>query len=269
MLIHVENLSKGIVKLTLNRPQNLNALNEEVLHQLEAELTKIAEDDNARGVILTGEGSKAFCAGADIHRLAELNAVQGLAFAQQGQRIFRKFETLKKPSIAAINGYAFGGGCEIAMCTSLRICSENAVFGQPEVKLGVIPGYGGTQRLARLVGKGRAMDLCITGRSIDAATALAWGLVSEVVPLADLLQRAEAIVSGILELAPLAVQGCLEVVDRGYDLTLDDALAFEAERFAVLCATEDKHEGVAAFLNKRKASFKDNNNVARSSRSFS
>ena len=161
-----------------------------------------------------------------------------------------------KPTLAAINGYAFGGGCELAMAATLRIASSNAQFGQPEIKLGVIPGYGGTQRLARLVGKGRALDLCLTGRAIDAQTALSWGLVSEVVAPDMLINKAKQILQGILALAPLAIAGVMEVIDHGYDLSLTDALHLEAVHFSKVCATQDKAEGVAAFLEKRQAVFK-------------
>lgn len=246
---------QGIWTLTLNRPDKLNALSEAVLDELSALLDKAETDDNIRGIILTGNG-KAFCAGADINRLAECDAQTGYAFACKGQAIFRKLETLGKPSLAAINGFAFGGGCELLLSTTLRIASTNAQFGQPEVKLGVIPGYGGTQRLARLVGKGRAMDLCLTGRFIDAATALQWGLITDLVEPSQLLSKAESILSGILSMAPKAIASVMEVIDRGFDMNLGDALHLEAVHFGNICATLDKNEGVRAFLDKRKAQFK-------------
>ena len=253
---HIEqSLENGILTLTLNRPDKLNALSTDVLEGL-AELFLQAKDNDAvKGVLLTGSG-KAFCAGADISRLAACNAQTGYTFARYGQAVFRQLETLGKPSMAAINGYAFGGGCELAMAATLRIASTQAQFGQPEVKLGVIPGYGGTQRLSRLVGKGRALDLCLTGRFIDAQTALSWGLVSEVVEPGALIDTATRILAGILALAPLAVSGIMEAIDHGYDLPLTEAMHLEALHFSTVCASADKTEGVAAFLEKRPAVFK-------------
>lgn len=244
----------GILQITLNRPDKLNALNAELLNELQ-QVFRLSEQEKAvKALLLTGSG-KAFCAGADINRLAEANAQSGYAFAQHGQAVFRELETLTKPSLAAINGYAFGGGCELAMSATLRIASTAAQFGQPEVKLGVIPGYGGTQRLARLVGKGRALDLCLTGRFIHAETALQWGLVSDVVAPEALQEAAEKILLGILKMGPLAVAHVMEVIHTGYDLPLNEALHLEAVHFALSCATADKQEGVNAFLQKRSANF--------------
>lgn len=256
MAIIEQNLdSQGILTISLNRPEKLNALSSEVLLSL-AELFNSAKDNHQiKGLILTGTG-KAFCAGADINRLAECDAQEGYQFAQFGQQVFRQLETLGKPSIAAINGFAFGGGCELAMAATIRIAATGAQFGQPEVKLGVIPGYGGTQRLARLVGKGRALDLCLTGRFIDAQTALDWGLVSAVVDEDNLMIEAKKILKNILSMAPLAVKSVMETIDIGYDLSLTDALHLEAVHFAKVCASADKQEGVTAFLEKRKAEFK-------------
>ncbi|WP_347252142.1 enoyl-CoA hydratase-related protein, partial [Legionella sp.] len=239
--------SDGILTLTLNRPEKLNALSTEALHALSEIFDSAKENTKVKALLLTGTG-KAFCAGADITRLAECNAQSGYAFALDGQAIFRKLETMGKPSLAAINGFAFGGGCELAIAATMRIAATTAQFGQPEVKLGVIPGYGGTQRLARLIGKGRAMDLCLTGRFINAETALQWGLVSEVVANDDLLIRGKDILKGILTMAPLAIASVMEVIDRGYDMSLSDALHLEAVHFAKVCASEDKKEGVTAFL---------------------
>jgi enoyl-CoA hydratase len=247
--------SKGILTLRLNRPEKLNALSSEVLQALDEMFSAAKENTKVKALLITGTG-KAFCAGADISRLAECNAQSGYQFACDGQDIFRKLETLGKPSLAAINGFAFGGGCELAISATMRIAASTAQFGQPEVKLGVIPGYGGTQRLARLVGKGRALDLCLTGRFINAETALQWGLVSEVVQSDELLDRGKQILSGILAMAPLAIASVMEVIDRGYNLSLTDALHLEAVHFAKVCASEDKKEGVAAFLAKRQAEFK-------------
>ena len=250
-----QNISEGILTITLNRPEKLNAISTEVLHALNEIFTQAKDNSAVKGILLTGAG-KAFCAGADINRLAECNAQSGYEFACFGQAVFRQLETIGKPTLAAINGYAFGGGCELAMAATLRIASTNALFGQPEIKLGIIPGYGGTQRLGRLVGKGRAMDLCLTGRSIDAQTALNWGLVTEVVAPELLIDRATQIVQGIVSLAPLAIAGVMEVIDRGYDMSLTDALHLEAVHFSKVCASEDKVEGVSAFLERRSAVFK-------------
>lgn len=244
-----------VLVIRLNRPDKLNALNAEVLQTLATVLLGAKTDTHVKGVLLTGQG-KAFCAGADIQRLAECDAQTGYAFAKQGQDVFRLLETLGKPSIAAVNGYALGGGCELAMAATLRIAAHTAQFGQPEVKLGVIPGYGGTQRLARLIGKGRALDLCLTGRSIDAATALAWGLVTDVLPLEQLLDKAMDMLRQMISMGPLAVAAVMEVIDCGYDLSLPDALQMEALQFAKTCASADKQEGTAAFFAKRTPVFK-------------
>lgn len=249
------NLDGGILTITLNRPEKLNALSGDVLKALSELFTSAKENSDVKGVLLTGTG-KAFCAGADIARLVECDAQSGYEFACFGQHVFRQLETLGKPSLAAINGYAFGGGCELAMSATLRIAATTAQFGQPEVKLGVIPGYGGTQRLARLVGKGRALDLCLTGRFINAETALQWGLVSEVVEPSELLTQGQDLLNNILSMAPLAIAGVMESIDRGYDMSLTDALHLEAVHFAKVCASQDKAEGVAAFLAKRPAQFK-------------
>lgn len=254
-IIEQELDANGILTLTLNRPEKLNALSTEVLHALEELFHSAKSNPKVKALLITGSG-KAFCAGADINRLAECTAQSGYEFACHGQEVFRLLETMGKPSLSAVNGFAFGGGCELAISTTLRIASNKAMFGQPEVKLGVIPGYGGTQRLARLIGKGRAMDLCLTGRFIDAATALNWGLVSEVVEPEQLIEQGKNILKGILSMAPLAIAGVMEVIDHGYDLSLTEALHLEAIHFAKVCASEDKKEGVSAFLNKRTAEFK-------------
>lgn len=249
-----QEIHEGILRIQLSRPDKLNALNEEVLTQLTASLTHARQTAEIRGVLLTGEG-KAFCAGADIHRLAACNAHSGYEFALMGQSVCRLLETLGKPSIAAVNGYAFGGGCELAMAASIRIAATTAQFAQPEVKLGVIPGYGGTQRLARLVGKGRALDLCLTGRTIDAETAQQWGLVSAVVGLDVLLEKAKQMLDGILAMAPLAVRGVMEAIDYGYNLPLSEAMHLEALHFSKTCASADKQEGTEAFFARRTPHF--------------
>jgi enoyl-CoA hydratase len=241
----------SIAVVTLNRPKALNVLNRALLAELDSALDAIAADSAIRAVILTGSGEKAFAAGADIQELAQLSAVEGQQLALRGQRIFSKLENLGKPVIAAINGFALGGGCELALACTLRIASETAKLGQPEVKLGLIPGYGGSQRLPRLVGKGAALKLILTGDVIPAAEALRIGLVEEVVPPADLLPRAEQIAQAVAAQAPLAIAKCLEAVHAGYDLPLDQALAHEAALFGLCCGTGDKAEGTRAFLEKR------------------
>lgn len=243
-----------VLTITLNRPDKLNALNDQLLGELAECLADIEHDEDIKAVIITGAG-KAFCAGADINRLAEVDAESGYVFAQQGQSVFRYIETLGKPVIAAINGYAFGGGCELAMSCHVRIASDKAKFGQPEVKLGVIPGYGGTQRLSRLVGKGRAMDLCLSGRFINATVAEQWGLVTQVTTADELLTQAQAYCQTCLGMAPLALRSVMECIDHGFDCSLETALHLEAIHFAKTCASEDKAEGVNAFLNKRDAQF--------------
>lgn len=247
-------LESGILLLTLNRPEALNALNAELMEKLYETFMAAKQNKSVKALLLTGEG-KAFCAGADINQLAKLDGQKGLDFARRGQLIFRALEQLGKPSLAAINGFALGGGCELAMAATMRIASNMAVFGQPEVKLGVIPGFGGTQRLARLVGKGRALDLCLTGRTIKADEALSWGLVTQVVSAEELLDHAKTILLNLVKLAPLALKSVMTVIDHGYDLSLDDAFAFEAAHFGLCCATKDKQEGCNAFLEKRTADF--------------
>jgi enoyl-CoA hydratase len=243
--------SENIAQITLNRPKVLNALNRALFAELDAALDEIAADESVRAVILTGAGEKAFAAGADIQELAQLSAAEGQQLALKGQRIFSKLENLGKPAIAAINGFALGGGCELAMSATIRIASETARLGQPEVKLGLLPGYGGSQRLPRLVGKGAAFKLLLTGDMISASEALRIGLVDEVVPAAELLPRVRALAATIASMAPVAIRQCIAAVHTGYDLPLDEALAHEAALFGLCCATEDKAEGTSAFLEKR------------------
>jgi enoyl-CoA hydratase len=255
---HYENLlyhtADSIAYIGLNRPQVLNALNQATLADLQAAFDEAASDAGVIGVILSGEG-KAFAAGADISELAAAGAVEGQRFARYGQQVFDRIERLGKPVVAAVNGYAFGGGCELAMACTLRIASERAAFSQPEVKLGVLPGFGGTQRLPRLVGPGRALQIILTAAPIDAHEACRIGLVNEVVPADTLLARAEAILRQIGANAPLAVRLATEAVLRGMDSGLADGLALEAALFAVCAASDDKREGTAAFLAKRAPSF--------------
>ncbi len=245
-----------IAYITIDRPKVLNALNMATMQELKQAFASIKDDAEVRVAILTGAGEKAFVAGADIGELSQHTPVSAKAYTHQGQAIIDSIESLGKPVIACINGFALGGGCEIAMACTMRLASENAKLGQPEVKLGLIPGYGGTQRLARLVGKGIAMQLVLTGEMISAEEAYRIGLVNEVVAVADLMPRAEAIAGKIIANAPLAIQYAMEAVNRGLDLPLADGLFLEATLFGVCCATEDKNEGTKAFLEKRQAAFK-------------
>ncbi len=247
----------GILTITFNRPDKLNALNEMVLEELEQLFLAASNDPAVKAVLITGKG-KSFCAGADIKWLATLDAQNGMKFALLGQRVFRLLETMGKPSLAVINGYAFGGGCELAMAATLRIANENAQFGQPEINLGVIPGFGGTQRLARLVGKGRALELCLTGRTFNAKDAFAWGFISDITTAELLMEKANSLLQTIISKAPIAAKSIMEVIDKGYDLPLPNALHLEAAHFGLTCSTEDKTIGVNAFLNKEKPQFKNN-----------
>jgi enoyl-CoA hydratase len=242
--------------VTINRPDKMNALNDGVLEELSLAVDEIACREDIAGAIITGAGPKAFVAGADIAELAELGPFEGKDQALQGQAVFRQIETCGKPVIAAVNGFALGGGCELAMACHLRIASEKARFGQPEVKLGLAPGYGGTQRLPRLVGKGRALDLIITARMVDAQEALQMGLVNKVVAPDQVLDEEEKTVRGIIAMGPLAVRLAIEAVDVGADMSLEEGLLLEANHFGLLNATDDKKEGTAAFLAKRDPEFK-------------
>jgi enoyl-CoA hydratase len=244
-----------IAYVTINRPDKLNALNMATMEELRAAFTSIKDDAGVRVVILTGEGPKAFVAGADIGELSKHNTVSAKEYTHKGQSVLDLIENLGKPVIACINGFALGGGCELALACTMRLASDNAKLGQPEVKLGIMPGYGGTQRLPRLIGKGMAMQLLLTGEQISAAEALRVGLVNEVVPQADLIKRAEEISAKIIANAPLAVQYTLEAVNHGMEMTLPEGLYLEATLFGVCCATEDKNEGTRAFLEKRAAQF--------------
>ncbi|MEO6057352.1 MAG: enoyl-CoA hydratase-related protein [Gemmatimonadales bacterium] len=248
-------LADGIARITINRPDKLNALNAAVIAELEEAVGRVERDGDVRAVLLTGAGSKAFVAGADITEIGGQDATAGRARALAGQRMMRRLERCGKPVVAAVNGFALGGGCELAMACHLRIASEGARFGQPEVKLGIGPGYGGTVRLPRLVGRGRALELLLTGAMIDAQEAWRIGLVNRVVPAGDLLAESERMVRTILENGPLAVRTCLELVDAGLDMTVDEALRLEAAHFGLLSATADMREGTSAFLEKRKAAF--------------
>jgi enoyl-CoA hydratase len=245
-----------IAVLTLNRPKVLNALHAATFRELSAALEELIANPAVRAILLTGAGEKAFAAGADIQELAQVSAIEGNALALRGQHLFDRIENCGKPVIACVNGFALGGGCELALACTFRIASETAKFGQPEVKLGLIPGYGGSQRLPRLIGKGAALRLLLTGEIIPALEALRLGLVEEVVAPDQLLSRAEHIAKSIAAQAPLAIEKCLEAVHAGYDLPLRQALDLEASLFGLCCATEDKAEGTKAFLEKRSAVWK-------------
>jgi enoyl-CoA hydratase len=245
----------AVAIVTVNRPEKLNALNAAVIAELVDVGERIGKDPAIRGMILTGAGPKAFVAGADIGEIAAQGPVDGKARALEGQRAFRKLEQCGKPVIAAVNGFALGGGCELAMACHLRVASEQARFGQPEVKLGIGPGYGGTVRLPRLVGKGRALELLLTGQMIDAHEAYRIGLVNRVVPADRLMSESEQILRSILENGPLAVRACLEAVDAGLDIGVDEALLLEANLFGLLSGTADMREATSAFVEKRKPQF--------------
>jgi enoyl-CoA hydratase len=246
---------EGIATVTFNRPKVLNALNRKTIEELHHLLLDARDDESVRVLILTGAGEKAFVAGADINELAQQTPVTGKEFSLYGQSVFHLLETIGKPSICAINGFALGGGCELALSCSIRIASKNAKLGQPEVKLGIIPGYGGSQRLARLCGKGVAHELCLTGEMITAEEAQRIGLVNHVYEASELLPAAETMAKKIIEKAPLAVKYCMEVIERGVEMPQEEGLFLEATLFGLCCATEDMREGTKAFLEKRPAQF--------------
>jgi enoyl-CoA hydratase len=248
-------VSDKIARITFNRPNVLNALNRKTMDELGDCLKKVRADDDIRVLILTGAGEKAFIAGADINELSQQTPVNGREFTLYGQEIIHRLETLGKPSIAAINGFALGGGCELALACTLRIASRNAKLGQPEVKLGLIPGYGGSQRLPRLCGKGVAQELILTGEMISAEEALRVGLVNRVVESGGLLATAESIAQKIIANAPLAVKYAMEAVERGMEMPQEEGLYLEATLFGLCCATQDMREGTRAFLEKRPPKF--------------
>lgn len=248
-------LSSGILLVTINRPDKLNALNKTVIEELSQVIEEIYTQNNIKSAIITGAGQKAFVAGADISEFLALDAAGGKALAKKGQdAVFTKIEQSPKPIIAAVNGFALGGGCELAMACHFRICSDTAKFGQPEVNLGLIPGYGGTQRLTQLVGKGRAMELLLTGNMIDANTALQYGLVNYVVTQDELLNKTKSILEIINTKAPLAITAIIKSVNAVFDET-KNGFAIEIDEFGKCFATADMKEGAAAFLEKRKANF--------------
>ena len=247
---------ESIAYITFNRPKVLNALNRKTVEELRDALLDARDDSSVRVVILTGSGEKSFVAGADISELAQRTPIDGKEFSLFGQSVFHLLETIGKPSICAINGFALGGGCEMALCCTIRLASKTAKLGQPEVKLGIIPGYGGSQRLARLCGKGVAHELCLTGEMITAEEAQRIGLVNHIYEPAELLPAAEALAKKIIGNAPLAVKYTMEAIERGVEMPQEEGLFLEATLFGLSCATEDMREGTKAFLEKRKADFK-------------
>jgi len=241
--------------LTVNRPDKLNALNAATLDALHEAFTAAAADSAVRAVVLTGAGPKAFVAGADIAEMAALTPVQGRDFALRGQRMMRTVETLPKPVLAMVNGFALGGGLELAMCCHLRIASDTARVGQPEVNLGLIPGFGGSQRLLRLAGRAATLELCLSGAPIDAGRALQLGIVNRVVPAAELETQTMALAQQLASAAPLALRGVLDCVNYGGECAIGEGLAYEAAQFGLMFATDDMREGTVAFLERRKPNF--------------
>lgn len=247
--------SDNIAILTINRPQSLNALNSEVLRELECAFCELERDNAVKVVILTGAGEKAFVAGADIKEMVEMNACQGHAFARQGQQVLLALEKMKKPVIAAVNGFALGGGLELALACDFIYAAEKSKFGFPEVTLGIIPGFGGTQNLARLIGKNRANELIFTGKMIDAQKACAWGIVNELCPAEELLATAHATASAITRVGTLAIGYAKDAIANGLNMAKEDGCRYEASLFGVLFASADQKEGMGAFIDKRKAAF--------------
>lgn len=246
----------GVATITINRPKVLNALNSQTLDELRRAILDLRRDDSVRAVILTGAGEKSFIAGADINELATQTPVSGREHAMSGQHILDLIEQMGKPVIAAINGFALGGGCEMAMACTVRIAADTAKLGQPEINLGLIPGYAGTQRLTRIVGRGRALELLLTGDQITAQEAHRLGLVNRVVPAADLMAEAKKLAATLAARAPVAVKYILEAVNKGVEMPFAQAQVFEATLFGLVASTEDMREGTKAFLEKRKAEFK-------------
>jgi enoyl-CoA hydratase len=254
----ITGLENGILTVTINRPEKMNALNREVFNDLDRVMDEITDSPAIQSAIITGAGAKAFVAGADISELTALSCEQAMAVSKRGQDVFFKIEQSRKPVVAAVNGFALGGGCELAMACHFRIASETARFGQPEVNLGLIPGYGATQRLVQLIGKGRAIELLITGNMIDAATALQYGLVNQVVPADQLLEKTKSLLLTAGSKAPLAIGACIEAANLAEQLLLEKGFQKEVELFGRCFDTADMKEGTSAFLEKRKAAFKGN-----------
>jgi len=250
----ITSLDDNIFTITINRPDKLNALNKQVMADLDAVFAEVETNEVIKAVIITGSGTKSFVAGADISEFLELSSAEGMDLARAGQNIFFKIENCRKPVVAAVNGFALGGGCELAMACHFRVASENAKFGQPEVNLGLIPGYGGTQRLVQLIGKGRALELLMSGGMVDALTALQYGLVNYVVPIADLLAKTNTILQSIISKAPIAIGHCIKAANAVFNHNLN-GYDVEIESFGDCFNTADMKEGAAAFLEKRKANF--------------
>ena len=242
--------------IIVNRPDKLNALNQMTISELDLAIIEADRDEAVLAVVISGAGEKAFVAGADIGELATLGPVEAKAFSRRGQAVFDRIENLGKPVVAAVNGFALGGGCELAMACHLRVAARNAVFGQPEVKLGLIPGYAGTQRLPRLVGKGRGLEILLTGRNVSAEEAERIGLVNSVCDEGELVSTVNELLGRILANGPLAVSHCIEAVNHGLDLPFDDACLLEAALFGIGAASEQMREGTSAFLEKRKPAFR-------------
>lgn len=249
-------VSEDIAKVTINRPTKLNALNSETLMEIEKAFNYIKNEDNIKVTIVTGAGEKAFVAGADISELKACNSESGKTFSEQGQKVFDLIENLRKPVIAAINGFALGGGCELALACHIRLASENAKFGQPEVNLGIIPGYGGTQRLSRLINTGRALEYILTGNLINSEEALRIGLINRIIPNEELIHKAEEMAKLIASKGQIAVGLALESVLSTNNLNQSEGLKLESELFGKCCGSEDFNEGTTAFLEKRKPHFK-------------
>ncbi|HEY7171729.1 MAG TPA: enoyl-CoA hydratase-related protein [Vicinamibacterales bacterium] len=245
-----------VATITINRPKVLNALNAPTLDELRRAILELKSDDGVRAIVLTGAGEKSFVAGADINELAVQSPVSGREHALTGQHVFDLIEHLGKPVIAAINGFALGGGCELAMACTLRLAADTARLGQPEINLGILPGYAGTQRLARLVGKGRALEIILTGAPISAAEAERIGLVNRVVPAAELMAEARKLAASLAAQAPIAVRYIIDAVNSGLEMPFAEGCVHEATLFGLVAATEDMREGTRAFLEKRKAAFK-------------
>ena len=253
--IILEQMEPGIYRLTVNRPKALNALNSQTLEEMDAALDEVAADPGARVLLVTGAGEKAFVAGADISQMRSFSAVEAKTFSLKGLRVFRKLENLPVPTIAVVNGYCLGGGCELAMSCDWILAGERAVFGQPEVGLGVTPGFGGTQRLTRLVGRAMAMEMVTTGRQVKADEAKQIGLANHVYPAESLMDEALSMARAVASKGPVAVRLAKEAIQRGQDMDLDNACVLESDIFGLCFATEDQKEGMGAFLEKRKARF--------------
>lgn len=247
--------SSGRATVVIDRPDKLNALNADTITELDAAFAELADDADVGGLVITGAGDKAFVAGADIAELAKMGPIDGIGVSRKGQDAFRRLERMGKPVVAAVNGYALGGGMELALACHLRVASEKARFGLPEVKLGIIPGYGGTVRLPRIVGRGRALEMILTGEMIDAERAREMGLVNKVVPASETREAAESLLETILKNGPIALRFALDAVDRSLETGIDEGLGLESHLFGLLAATDDMREGMAAFLEKREAGF--------------